>query len=491
MHGSIVPDSRLIRLFYENLHSAHPILVPPALFAKWNYPFYLVQVVKLIGSHYSMVLSNDLLHDATWVTLNENAERTPQKIQALLLYSIIMRARNDLHRAESSLSEAIDIAFEIGMYYEDFATKFSHGREFEAESLRRTWWELFIWELYMVTPNNASNLRCSDVVSTVGLPCEESIYSSLGSIPQPQSLSSFRARVFAADEDMIQFSSYAYRIEATRILARVIVFNSLPETQHDHLQALANNLISWLQHLPPQKIDAVDMYGNIDEMLFQAHFTIQYAAMLLHLPRSNIRPLFPNPALAICPVTPLRLSPSITRHVHDVKAIEASKRVSDLLSLRSDAKGYSPAVVFGSTLCGLVQLAAAEAHGSKCYEHHQNRVVLVLGCLKLLRDKWSLAREAQTHLRKTAARLAASVTEYVSPFEGIPVSALVNQHPSIAFEENHLVPPIPHDVDDVDGDTFSSRLLSEFVEASCGDLFSLFPMPIAERAPSGSNHQTN
>lgn len=483
--ASIVPESRLIRLFYENLHSAHPILVPASLFEKWNYPFHLRQVVKFIGSHYSVVLDNDILHESTWITLNGSPEKTPHMVQALLLYSIIMRARNDVSRAGTSLTQAIDIALDLGMHQEDFATKYSEEREYEAESLRRTWWELSIWEIYMASLHEKTILRCNDVFSAVSLPCEESTYASLRSIPKPQFLASFRVRVFAADEEVIHFSSFAYRIEAVRILARVLVLNSLPETQHDHLQAVANTLVSWIHHLPQQKIDIVDMYGNIDEMLFQAHFTIQYAAMLLHLPRSNIRPAFPDSIFSICPVTPVRLSPSLTRHVHDVKVIEASKKLSDLLSVRSDAKGYSPTVVFGSILCGLVQLVATAIHGSECYDHHQNRVVLVLGCLKLLTAKWSLAQEAHFHLRKAAARIATNFTEY-SPFEGPTTPGQDNQRPNMASGETAVFPPMGNDAMN---NSFSSRLLSEFVDPTCGDLFSLFPMTSSEILPGVPRHQ--
>lgn len=474
----IVPEGRLVRLFYENFHSAHPILVPVALYEKSKYPPYLHQVVKFIGSHYSVVLNNDTWYEPTWSIIKETAERTPHMVQVLLLCSIIMRARNDIPKAKSSLVQAIAIAIELGMYREDFATALSGGREHEAESLRRTWWELFIWEIYMATLYGKSTLQCSDISSDVLLPCEETTYASQ-TIPKPQSLASFRTRIFTEDEETSHYSSFAYRIEAVRILARVLVLNILPETHHDHLQAVANTLVSWIHHLPPQKIDIVDKYGNIDEMLFQAHFTIQYAAMLLHLPRSNLRPMFPHSMFSICPVTPFRLSPSLTRHVHDVKTIEASKKLSNLLSVRSSAQGSSPLVVFGSMLCGLVQLAATERHGLECYDHHQNRVVLVLGCLKILKDKWSLAQEAHSHLRNTAAQAAMPSTKY-SPFESRITPPQTTHRPNTAIDGT--VVPFPVSDDDI-GDRFSSRLLSEFLDPTCGDSFPLFPMPNPESLP--------
>jgi hypothetical protein len=464
---SIVPEARLVRLFYENFHAAHPILVPAPLFEKWEYPRYLQQVVKFIGSHYSVILDNDTLHESTWLILNGTAERTPQMVQALLLYSIIMRARNETSQAESSLTQAIDIALELGMHREEFVITAAAGREHEAESLRRTWWSLFIWEIYVGTLHEKMHLRCSDVYSDVQLPCEESNYSSLEMIPPPQSLTAFRSRVYTEDEDTSHYSSFAYCIEAARILARVVVLNGLPETHHDHLQAVANTLVSWIHHLPPQKIEIVDMYGTIDEMLFQAHCTIQYAAMLLHLPRSNIRPRFPDSMFSICPVTPFRLSPSLTRHVHDVKALEASKNLSNLLSVRSDARGYSPTIVFVAILCGLVQLAATEIHGAVCADHHQNRIILVLGCLKLLRAKWSLAQTAHAHLRSATAHVVTSSSEY-SPFERKPTQPQGDLRAQASLDETAMYLPMD---DDSINDQFSSRLLSEFIDPTCGVSF--------------------
>ena len=410
-----VPDSRLIRLYYENFHPAHPILVPPALYDERNYPPYLQQVVRFIGSQYSMVLSSDIYLEATVEALSiNNADKTPCMVQALLLYSIIQCARNEFPQAEISFTKALDIALELGMYQKQFALTFSGNQEPEAESLRRTWWELFAVEVYMATVQRKAHLRCGEVQYDVPLPCEESQYASRETIPSPLCLDSFRMRVFMEDDEdahLYRYSSYSYRIEAVHILARVLVLNSLPETHQDHLQAVANAIVSWLNHLPRHKIDIVDMYGNVDEMLFQSHVTIHYAAMLLHLPRSDLRPRFPDTGLCICPVTPVRLSPSLTRHVHDVKATEASKRLSNLLSVRTSAQGYSPFISYMLLLCGLVQLATSERHSADCADHHYNRVILVLGSLKILKRNWSLAQISHDYLRQAASQAIKSGKE--------------------------------------------------------------------------------
>ncbi|KAL4739867.1 hypothetical protein BDV11DRAFT_108166 [Aspergillus similis] len=425
-----VPDARLVGLYYENFHPAHPILIPFRLYESRNYPRYLHHVVTFIGSQYSAVLPKDSLLEATALELSTNVDRTPYMAQALLLYSIILSARNEHHQAQTSLARATDIALELGMYQKEFASAFSGNQEPEAESLRRTWWELFLVEVYTTAlrPMPHLQLRCSQVPYDVLLPCEESSYTSHDTIPTPPSLDSFSMRLFTDEDDEDdedrdvsppRYSSYSYRIEAVRILARVLVLNNIPETQThpDHAQAVTNALVSWTNHLPPQKAATgiIDMYGAIDEMLFQAHVTIHYAAMLLHLPRSNLTLRLESPdsdsdRKTICPAIPSIRLPSSTRQVHDVMATEASKNLTNLLSMRPSASasaraghGYSPFTVSGLLLSGLVQLSTSEHHPPTCADHHYNRVILVLGVLKLLRHGWAFAREAHHQLRLAAA----------------------------------------------------------------------------------------
>lgn len=144
---------------------------------------------------------------------------------------------------------------------------------------------------------------------------------------------------------------------------------------------------------------------------------MHYASALLHVPRSNLRPRFPSFPSTICPETPIRLSPSLTRHIHDVKAIESSKELSNLLSVHSKPQGYSPSMIQGAVLSGLVQLAAGNAHASECFEHHQNRVILVLATLGILKMQWGTAMEAYRHLKAAAAAnmVSAAGTTAASP----------------------------------------------------------------------------
>lgn len=475
------PDTRLVRQYYENFHSAHPILVPAFEYERRRYPEYLRQVVRFIGSHYSLLISSESLREPTAVQLSSDGSGTPSMVRALLLYSIILYARGESTGAQAAFSRAVDIALELGMYRKEFATMYSDGQELEAESLRRTWWELTIMEIYMAASQKKIALRCGSVPHDVGLPCEESIYANNHTIPPSPSLASFSRRMFTDDDgDVTQsrYSSFSYRIDAAYILARVLVLNSLGETHRDALQAVENALVSWTNHLPPNKVDIVDTYGVVDEMLFQAHTIIQYAAMLLHLPRSDIRPAVPDAGTVICPVTPARLPPSFTRHVHDIKATEASKQLSNLLSMRPSVQRYSPSIICGLALCGLVQLATSRIHSPECSEHHRNRVVLVLGCLRVLKRNWPIAQHTYQHVRQAAAETFTTSTGSSRWFQGsnnpsatlknAPASGRSSVEGAELFNTSGNFPAMPSTSTDGQ-DLLSGGLLSAYIDPTCSD----------------------
>lgn len=507
----LVPEARLVHLYYAGFHQAHPILVPAAFYSRQEYPDYLHQVVRFIGSHYSKVLSgDDFLEQTTTLLLGSDDPSSPAMVQALLLFSVIMSARNDRREALSAMSRAVTLALELGMYRADFAERYADGCAVRVESLRRTWWELFIWEIHLALPESRLTLRCSDVVSEAYLPCEEAAYTAAASstaprrMPPPQTFSAFRARLFSQDGDSddgsdseqprahvpSQFSSYSYRIEAFHILARVMVLNTLHETHPDHLQSVVNRIVSWGHLLPACKVDVVDMYGHIDEMLFQAQFTLHYASGLLHVPRSNLRPKFPSFPSTICPETPVRLSPSLTRHIHDVKAIEAAKELSNLLSVHSKPQGYSPSMIPGAVLSGLVQLAAADAHASECFEHHQNRAILVLATLTILKKQWATAREAYCYVKAAgAARLTPAACAPAAPASEAGAAAMLQPAEAYGHSETRLYHDATANAEYADAsamDTamsvsnldpmdriFMAGLLSPHIDQTCGEPLAL------------------
>ncbi|KAJ6028243.1 C6 transcription factor, partial [Penicillium herquei] len=396
-------DDRFLRLFYENFHIAHPILVPSAVYHDRQYPDFLQMVVHFVGSHYISSVPNQQYKDKVIAELTCSPDRSPCMVQAWLIYSIAVYARGEWQEAQDAFAHSVDIALELGMNRRDFASSANPESSIEAESMRRTWWELYITEIFMAAPFKNTTFQCSTMAPEVALPCEDSVYTGTGSceIPTPRKILDFKRRVFAPDETI--FSSASYRIEAATILCRALVLNGLRDYHRDHLQAVENALVSWINHLPPKKLDIVDSYGNIDEMMFQAHMSIAYATMLLHLPRSDLQPVLSQSDDQFWPVATRHLASTLNRSIHSIKATEASRRLSDAISLCPNVPKHTPFAIPALALCGMIQLATSIKHNEECFDHHYNRVTLILGCLKSTKRIWNLADAAYHHLRTSAA----------------------------------------------------------------------------------------
>ncbi|OGE52496.1 hypothetical protein PENARI_c010G00628 [Penicillium arizonense] len=396
-------DERLPRLYYENFHVAHPVLVPSSLYNDRNYPHFLQMAVNFVGSHYVASISSQQHKDQVVAELKTNPDRSPCMVQAWLIYSIALYARDEWQEAQEAFSNSIDIALELGMNRWSFASSANPERSIEAESMRRTWWELYVTDIFMAVSLKTTTLRCSTVSPEVGLPCEESAYNSGCEVTKPRMMIEFKRRILAAEDPV--FSSFSYRIEATTILCRVLILNRLRDCHRDHLQAIENALVSWINHLPPKKLDILDSYGNVDEMMFQAHLTIAYAAMLLHLPRSDLPSVLSQsqPDERFWPGLSGQLSSTFTRLVHSIKATEASRRISDSISVCPNVPKHTPFIIPALALCGLIQLATSTSHSEECFDHHCNRVTLILGCLKSTQRTWILAESVYHGLRSSAS----------------------------------------------------------------------------------------
>lgn len=442
-------EETLVELYYENFHRSHPILFPKNVYDSGRrYPVYLNAVVQYIGSHYSVISVAHLRElAAAELTRTANSENSPQIVQARLLYAIALHGNGEIQEARTRLHEAVDMALSMGMNKKEFANFYSgQGSELEAESMRRTWWELYVFDGYLTAldPRGASNFRLSLVHCDVEMPCEESIYAEGRSIPQPSSRQELESRIFEeADSESRPLSSFTYRVDAIDLLARVLAVRDPNRAHRDKAQAVDNTLASWAHYLPSNKADIVNPYGEIDEMLLQAHMMVQLAAILLHFPRSNlILDFCADPNVSnntttsanisvdnlLCGPISHKLPPSSTRQIHGIKATEASKRLSNLFSICTSMQKHSPLFMFGLCLCGVVQCSTFIAHlrvdgAGKCLEQHRDRVRLLIGLLKSSSETWALSKVIQQKLRRVAATLFQT-----NPSTSVSVLANSSQH---------------------------------------------------------------
>jgi hypothetical protein len=103
---------------------------------------------------------------------------------------------------------------------------------------------------------------------------------------ESSSLEQFSKRL-CADSDK-KYSSFCYRIEAVRILTRVLTFTGAKDVHRGRVQAVDNALAGWIHHLPPDKAEVLAAGGEVDKILFQVQMITQCASVILHFPRSNL-----------------------------------------------------------------------------------------------------------------------------------------------------------------------------------------------------------
>jgi hypothetical protein len=414
-------DEQLVNLYYLNFHASHPILVPRSLYWERGYPRSLKAVVEFIGSQFLAGTSSDLLREGTERELENREQNTPETVQACLLHAISLCARNEIREGQRMLAQAIETAINLGMHHREFATLHAQHGPTEEESMRRTWYELYVTDGCIAAFQRKSGFQTNTVRADVLLPCDDSIYDN-GLCPlNPASRGDFESSVFA-DEEMV-FSSFCYRIEAVRLLGRVLTITGTHGVHKDKVQAVDNALAAFMHNLPPSKSDSeiINTYGELDELMFQSHTIIQYATILLHFPRGNLASPGPfntdvpgdNGAKFVCPCT--------RQHVHTVKAIDASKALSMLAAFRTPVQRHSPFLVYPLALGAIVQLSTSVIHSkgsSCCLEQHHDRIKLILGVLKSLGRYWPIAEVVLRALKRVARSVFQSTRkEHLDPIQ--------------------------------------------------------------------------
>lgn len=397
--SSLGGDGYLIDLYYTYFHPAHPVLPPLRLLYRFSPPPYLEYVLKFIGAHYTPAASSEL-YRPTVVSNVVDQEDTVEKVQALLLLAVVLHSRNERPEAGECLAKAVDLAFHLGLNRKDFAETMSGGDSVREECLRRTWWELFFIEGMLTALGVRQSFTMSMVPLEVPLPCEEQIYRDGLCAPSHPTIAQFDDRVFADDE--IDFSSFSYRIEAVRVLGRVVATQDLTEGQQDQVEAIDARIASWYHNLPESKTELMRPDGSVDEMMFQARMVINGASIYLHFPRSD---LLSSPAVAasvICGHSGTVLVPTFTHHTHAMKAIKSASEISNLAATRLPVIKHTPFFICALVLSSIVQLAGYSVKAGHIPDPRRDRLTLTIGVFKSLGRTWAISQTIMRQIKIVA-----------------------------------------------------------------------------------------
>ncbi|PNP45462.1 hypothetical protein TGAMA5MH_02685 [Trichoderma gamsii] len=267
--------SRPVDGFYKFFFPSHPFVLPRVHLKQQfesnpDFSGQLFLMITFIGSLY--------IHDPQSIEYKKQAEESfdltlsPNgfTVQALLLLSLTLEWAGENERAAAILGRAKNMALEIGMQHRDFACRHGRGEKTLEESWRRTWWELFVADAMFAGIRHLPTFTLWGIDTDVDIPCEEDLYAT-GRIPFPQTLHEYDDRGLNDGS----FSSYAYLIDATRILGTTLAAgDTANESPYSLVKNAEANLMSWHLYLPQRKRDPVRRDGTIDEVLFKAHMVM-------------------------------------------------------------------------------------------------------------------------------------------------------------------------------------------------------------------------
>jgi hypothetical protein len=160
---------RCMEAFFQNFSSSHPFLPPrnEMLRLLKTYPMHhLESAICFVGSRYLPGAPSALFaEELDSLLLVSSFPRDGSTVQALLLFALGLDSDNDQKKASEVLLKAETLALELGMNYQEYAVY--------EESLRRTWWELYIVRIMMAGFHQRGTFCPKNIMSTVPLPCEE------------------------------------------------------------------------------------------------------------------------------------------------------------------------------------------------------------------------------------------------------------------------------------------------------------------------------
>lgn len=404
--GSLTPgsslagsDSYLFSIYYTYFHPAHPILLPWKFFKEAHLPSYLKQVVEFVATHFTTGASSDTYRNTIVGTVLKQTSAV-EKVQALLLLSIVLHSRTEHVESEICLAAAVDLAFELGLHRATYAETASPNDPIRAECLRRTWWEVFVIEGLLTSFGKQRICRTALVTLEVPLPCEESTYQEGLTLPIPQTITQFDARIFSDEER--EFSSYAYRIEAVRILHWTLTNREPVGCQQRITEAVDARITSWFHHLPSAKAELLRPDGSVDEIMFQAIMIVNSASIHVNFSHSD---LLSSPA-AISDVVCSHLGSTgdspFSPHTHAMKAIKAATELSSLAAISLPVGKHTPFLVCALALSCVVQLAACSDKAGQTLDATRDHIALSLGVLKSMGQNWAISQMIMHQIKAVA-----------------------------------------------------------------------------------------
>ncbi|KAL1591941.1 hypothetical protein SLS60_011533 [Paraconiothyrium brasiliense] len=390
---------RLIDIYYRDIHPAHPFVLPRRMYLEGRnvLPVYLKTAMAFMASHLSPGSYEGLCEEATDSVFNSDAPDDIFKIQALMLLTLAFFARFERDRGNKALTEACTLASRLGL---DTNASGEGQSAIYQESWRRTYWELYtITGLLSLITGKDVRMNCLEGMLLPGH-CRE--YDECR-VSERRDLRTMGFRMSL--EDGFKWSSFAYKVEATRILNRVLERGEPDETLPDtQIQALSALITGFLFSLPEDKRTPITDNGGLDEVMSCALMIINLAGICLHFPRSSLArgARFKT----VCGNDNRVSIESLDERFHRAIAIRYANGLSKLISSRHSLTTLTPCFSCAIAFAAAVHLAATLHHGSSEAQHKEH-VQLELSALTVISRIWPIGGVVKSQIAQYSRELLA------------------------------------------------------------------------------------
>lgn len=383
------PDDDLIDTYYLTVHPAHPFLLPYTLYQQDRsiLPELLQSAMRYIASHHT---SHDPEKYRKLVDKVYHADVPDDgfKVQILLLLTLVSYARFERDVGNKALSTACDVALRINLNSDHFAR--NQNSTFQ-ESWRRTWWELFTVS-GLISLISGSNYRLP-LPSDMVLPAHDEEYEacSVNVIGTDNDMQ----RRFLSENHNDPWSSFAYRIEAMRILNTVQDLATTTASD-DEVEAAKASIISFLLSVPKAKAEGLKKNGEVDEVMSCALMVIHLASICLHLGRSDLGSV--RGLTTVCGTERGRRVLNGKSRAHHVACLGSAKSLANLITTRSSLQTLSPCFSCALAFAAVVQLAECRLDPFSQARYLKEQLKMQLSALKLLGNTWPIANVVRGQL---------------------------------------------------------------------------------------------
>ena len=397
-------DETVMDIFYSNFHSAHPFVIPQRLYrAKPNLlPPVVKSVILFVASHFIPGFVQDGLRNAAENITSDRVPADGFKVQGLLLFGMSLFARCEQELALTIIDRAIELALNLGMNSKTFAITHGMGNPVIEESWRRTWWDLYMVDGILSSLNSIHHtFRLQHIQNDVPLPCEETDYVECKTLTTFRSQQDFLDRAFAAEP--YNYSSEAYKIEAVRLLGKVVNISAdIVSPNDEQVEGLDAMLANFILSLPPEKRYTTERDGKCDEIMFSAHNLIDSALISLHRPRSSLT-FIQNHYPTECTRPEAIRAPISAYEVHTAKTLKAANSISRAIAIRTPLSKHSPCFVCATLLSAIVHLPAYSVEmDMERASAIKERLQLTINALNSIGEVWPMGKAAKGQISQFA-----------------------------------------------------------------------------------------